>query len=163
LPGAWAPPIQLPRDPKERVEALEKLFPPLPALAAEVEPVPGPHGAPVTLAELQQLALTNSPLIRQAAADVEAARGAVIQAGAYPNPTMGYEGDQIGSSGTAGQQGIFIDQLIKTGGKLQLAQAAALMDERQAALALRKAQSDLASQVRAGYFAVLVARETLRV
>jgi RNA polymerase sigma factor (sigma-70 family) len=37
---------------------------------------------PLSLADLQRLALSNSPLIRQAVADVEAARGATTQAGA---------------------------------------------------------------------------------
>ena len=74
----------------------------------------------------------------------------MIQAGLHPNPTVGYQGDQINAANTAGQQGAYVEQTIKTGGKLQLAQAAALMDERNALLALHRAESDLASQVRAG-------------
>ncbi len=54
-----------------------------------VGPPPAPGKAPLTLAELQGIAVTHSPLIRQAAADVDAARGAMIQAGAYPNPHVG--------------------------------------------------------------------------
>jgi cobalt-zinc-cadmium efflux system outer membrane protein len=171
LPGANAPPIRLPepdtRDPektKARQAAIDQLYPPLPPLGPNVEPMPGPDGHPLSLADLQRLAAANSPLLRQAAADVEAAKGAVIQAGAYPNPTMGYEGDQVGGAGgTAGQQGIFIDQLIKTGGKLKLAQAAAIMDLHNAEIAFRRAQADLTTQVRSGYFAVLVAAETVRI
>ena len=53
--------------------------------------------------------------------------------------------------------------MIKTGGKLKLAQAAALMDVLNAQLALRRAQTDLMAQVRAGYFAVLVAQESIKV
>jgi cobalt-zinc-cadmium efflux system outer membrane protein len=167
LPGGATPQIQLPRNPDERKAALNALFPPLPPLGEDVLPGPGPDGLPLTLAKLQQLAVTSSPLVRQAAADVEAAHGAATQAGAYPNPTVGYEADTVGTGpGTSpapGYQGAFIDQLIKTGGKLQLARAAALMDQRNAEVALRKAQSDLIYQVRNGYFAVLVAQENVKV
>ena len=48
-------------------------------------------GRPYTLSQLQQLAAANSPELRQAASDVEAARGKKIQALAYPNPTVGWE------------------------------------------------------------------------
>ncbi len=56
-----------------------------------------------------------------------------------------------------------MDQTIKTGGKLRLQTAAAEMDLHNAELALRRARSDLATQVRNAYFAVLVAKETVRV
>src|SRR5262249_28776511 len=46
---------------------------------------------------------------------------------------------------------------------LKLARAAATMDLLNAELALRKAESDLATQVRTGYFAVLVAQENVKV
>jgi len=163
LPGGATPSIKLPDDPKERKAALERLYPPAPPVGDDLEPAPGPDGKPLSLAQLQLLGTTNSPLIRQAAADVEAARGAAVQAGTYPNPMAGYEGDQIGSVGRPGQQGIFIEQLIKTGGKLHLAQAAALMDVRNAEIALQRAHIDLSTRIRAGYFAVLVAQENVRV
>src|SRR5205823_12521777 len=93
----------------------------------------------------------------------EAARGAALQAGMPPNPGFGYEGDTMGTMGSAGYQGAFVDQLIKTANKLQLARAVATMDLRNAELALRRAQTDLATRVRGGYFAVLVARENVRI
>jgi cobalt-zinc-cadmium efflux system outer membrane protein len=166
LPGADAPPIQLPSfDPKCRPQlrrAVEQLFPPLPPLSPDPPTVPGPDGHPLTLADLQRLAMSNNPAIRQAAADVVSAQGAAIQAGVYPNPTFGYQGDTMGTAGGAGYQGIVLEQTIKTAGKLKLAQAAAELDVRNAELALRKAQYDVAGQVRAGYFAVLVARENVK-
>src|SRR5262249_18422987 len=51
----------------------------------------------------------------------------------------------------------------KTGGKLKLAEAAATMDWLNADWALRRAQTDLMTQVRTNYFAVLVALETVKV
>jgi len=96
-------------------------------------------------------------------ADVRSAKGAAIQAGLYPNPTVGYEQDAIGQGLTAGQPGGFVDQTIKTGGKLQLAKAAAQVDVANAQVALRKAQSDLASKVRGAYFSTIVAQENVRI
>jgi cobalt-zinc-cadmium efflux system outer membrane protein len=67
----------------------------------------------------------------------------------------------MGQTNTAGQPGPYIQQLITTGGKLQLARAAALMDLRNAEVALKRAETDLVARVRAGYFGVLVARSSL--
>jgi cobalt-zinc-cadmium efflux system outer membrane protein len=166
LPGASAPPIQLPPSsaPRgEREQAINKLYPSLPPLAVDVQPIPGPNGRPLTLADLQNLAVTNSPTLRQAGADVESAKGAVIQAGAYPNPNFGYQSDNVDSGNTAGFQGIFFEQTIKTGGKLKLAQAAAIMDLQNSELAFRRVRNDLMTQVRTAYFAVLVAQEAYKV
>lgn len=169
LPGADAPPIKLPPLPKdeaERDKVIGKLYPTLPPLEPEPQPPPGPEGKPLTLADLQALASANSPTLRRAAADIEAARGLAVQASLYPNPTVGYFGEEIqpgGADSNAGKQGVFIEQIIKTGGKLQLARAVAGMDAINAEVALRQAQVDLAAKVRAGYFAVLVARESVRV
>jgi cobalt-zinc-cadmium efflux system outer membrane protein len=169
LPGGPAPRVELPTDEKDpqykekRRAALEKLYPPLPPLGDDPRPAAGPEGRPLTLADLQRLALSNSPLVRQAAANVEAMRGAAVQAGAYPNPTIAFEQDTAGTSGGPGYVGGYVSQLIKTANKLQLQRAAAAEDLRNAELALRRAQADLTHAVRGGYFAVLVAGENLRV
>jgi cobalt-zinc-cadmium efflux system outer membrane protein len=165
LPGGNAalqlPPSTAPQEVREA--ARRRLFPSLPGMAPAPVPRPGPEGRPLTLADLEKIALANSPLLRQAAADVEAARGAAQQAGAYPNPNFGYAADNVGSGRTAGFQGFFLEQVIKTLGKLKTAQASALMNLQNAQIALRRAQTDLVAQVRGGYFAVLVARHAMEV
>ena len=167
FPGGNAPPIVLPplkpENEKARTAIIDKLYPPLPNLGPDPKPVPGPEGKPLTLADLQRLALANSPAVRQAAANVEAARGAAIQAGAYPNPTLSFESNAAGTNGTAGLQSLGLQQVIKTANKQQLTRAAATMDLANAELALRRAETDLTSQVRGGYFAVLVASESMTV
>jgi cobalt-zinc-cadmium efflux system outer membrane protein len=112
---------------------------------------------------LQQIAAANSPQLRQAASDVEAARGNLIQADAYPNPTVSYQFQPSNNGSTPGADGVGVDQTIKTAGKLGLQRASAEMALHNAELALRRARSDLATQVRNAYFAVLVARESVRV
>lgn len=164
LPGGTAPPLPvLPRGEKERDRALEKVYPPLPAPGAAAPLPPGPSGHPLTLADLQLLAASNSPLLRQAAAEVEEARGAAVQAGLAPNPVAGYQADTIRQGDSAGLQGGFVEQTIKTAGKLTLARARAERELRVAELAYGRARFDLVTQVRAGYFNVLAARESARV
>jgi cobalt-zinc-cadmium efflux system outer membrane protein len=163
VPGADTPPIKLPDERAQREKAVGGLYPELPPLPEEPTPLPGPNGCPYRLGDLQQLAAANSPALRQAAADVEAAKGNLIQVRTYPNPTLGYEAGPNNNNTATGTHGVYIDQVVKTGGKLKLAAAAAEMDLRNAELALKRARSDLATQVRTAYYNLLVARETVRV
>jgi cobalt-zinc-cadmium efflux system outer membrane protein len=164
VPASDTPPLDFSKmTAEERAEALKKLYPELSPLPDAPVAQPGPGGKPYTLAALQELAATYSSALKQAAADVMTARGNLLQARAYPNPTFAFEADPSSSGLTPTFQGISIDQPIKTGGKLKLQEAAARMDLMNAELALRRARSDLATQVRNAYFAVLVARETVRV
>ena len=87
----------------------------------------------------------------------------MIQASMYPNPTVGWEMDPSNNGSTAGVQGMLFDQVIKTAGKLKIATAAAQKNLENAELALKRARSDLATQVRNAYFTVLVGRETVEV
>ncbi|MFN0052628.1 MAG: TolC family protein [Planctomycetales bacterium] len=164
LPGADAPPLALPIDssnPRQREMAIAALFPDLPALHSDVTGPPTADQPRATLSELEQIALNNNPRIVQAAADVEAALGGAIQAGVYPNPTVGYEADTVGSGGTRNYQGMFFEQNIITAGKLELARSIANVDLMNRQLALRKARAELLTVVRNQYFSVLVARENL--
>jgi cobalt-zinc-cadmium efflux system outer membrane protein len=168
IPGSEAPPLRLPpvrpgETPAEQSSAIQALFADLDVIPALPEPVPTPGQAPLTLAQLQSIAVTRNPLIFQAAADVEAARGNMIQAGAYPNPHVGYQADDIGTGQTGGYQGGNVSQTIVTGGKLRLAKASAGVDLHNAELALTRARYDLATQVRSNYLGVLVARQRIEV
>ena len=118
-PGAESPLIQLPKDPGERRTVIRKLYPVLPPLPEGPLPQPGPDGQPYTLAMLQNIAAANSPTLRQAAANVEQARGNMLQAGAYPNPTVGYVFTPSNDGSTPGLQGPFFDQVIQTIGQTQ--------------------------------------------
>jgi cobalt-zinc-cadmium efflux system outer membrane protein len=83
-----------------------------------------PAAAALRLADLEALALQHNPTLVQAAAAVEHSRGMAQQAGLYPNPAVGYAGELMGVSGTAGEfQGGFIQQTIVTAGKLRLSRA----------------------------------------
>ncbi|MEO8268351.1 MAG: TolC family protein [Aureliella sp.] len=77
------------------------------------------HG--LSLDELQSMALGNNPTLRQSQAQVEAERGAALQASLGPNPYVGYVAEQIGVNGTAGElHGATVQQEIVRGNKLGL-------------------------------------------
>jgi cobalt-zinc-cadmium efflux system outer membrane protein len=161
IPGSEAPLLVLPKERAARDREILRVFPePLP-LPVEPKPQPGPDGRPYTLADFQRLAAANSPQLRQAVADLQAARGNLIQAMTYPNPTFAYLVDPTNNNATAGVQGGFIDQPIRTGGKQKLGVAAAQKDLENAQLAIKRARSDLSTAVRTTYFTLLVDVETL--
>src|SRR5580692_1395591 len=72
-------------------------------------------GALVTLEQAQKLAEETNPTLRQAEAEIRAARARQQQIGLYPNPSVGYAGDEIrGGSVGGGKQGFFVQQTIVT-------------------------------------------------
>ncbi|MGC2658327.1 MAG: TolC family protein [Bryobacteraceae bacterium] len=75
----------------------------------------------MNLNQFERLALASNPTMVQAKAIVEQSGAQARQAGLMPNPTIGYEGEQIrGGSYGGGEQGAFIQQDIVMGGKLAL-------------------------------------------
>jgi cobalt-zinc-cadmium efflux system outer membrane protein len=91
-------------------------------------PVPPPQllpgvaqRAPLKLEVFLDSADHNNPTLRQAEAMIRQTQAQAKQASLYPNPTVGYEGDQIrGGSYGGGEQGGFVQQTIVLGGKLDL-------------------------------------------
>ena len=83
----------------------------------QTQPSPG-----LTLAALEQMAIKNNPTLAQADAAVQAAEGRRRQAGLWPNPIVGYEGDGLAFNSLVypyrNGQGFFVEQTILTGGKL---------------------------------------------
>jgi cobalt-zinc-cadmium efflux system outer membrane protein len=79
------------------------------------------QAAPISLQQLEQLALERHPAIAQAAAAIEAARGRATQAGLLPNPIVGYSGEEIRPGGEVrGEHGFFVEQTIPLAGKLAI-------------------------------------------
>jgi cobalt-zinc-cadmium efflux system outer membrane protein len=166
LPGAEAPPINLPPHGAEDIEGRDKdiarNFSELPTVPAARVDALAP-GRSYTLEDLQSIALSANPLIPQAEAQIMALRGAAIQAGLHPNPVIGYEADTVGSGGTPNYHGGYVNTTIKTAGKLGLAESVANVDVWNADLMRQKARIDLITQVRGAYFAALIARENVKV
>ena len=167
LPGSEAPPIRLPptapgTPEAQRRASIEQLYEALPPMlpggarrAARAEPAhPGRFAADCPGA---------NPLIQQAASDVTAAEGAAIQAGAYPNPHVAWEADNMNTGRTDGYQGVNVGQTVVTGGKLRLGVAAANVDLANAQLRAPQGSPRPDYPGRGNYLAVLVALERMRI
>jgi outer membrane protein, heavy metal efflux system len=116
----------------------------------------------ITLEELQQLALQNNPTFRQSAANIQAAEGRKKQSGLYPNPTVGYQGEQIrGGSFHGGEQGVFLQQDIVMGGKLGLNRKIFDQELRQAETEAEEQKVRVVTNVRMSYIQALAAQQTL--
>ena len=132
---------------------------------AQVEMVPpaAPYGElrPMTLTDLESIALAKNPTLAQAAAGIAAARGAALQAGLYPNPTLGYSANEVGNEGRAGQQGMFLQQEFVTAGKLKLSRRAASQQVLEAEALFDAQRRRVLNDVRSIFYDVLVAQRTL--
>jgi cobalt-zinc-cadmium efflux system outer membrane protein len=119
--------------------------------------------APLTQADLEQLALQHNPTLAQAALQVQAVRGKALQAGLYPNPTVGYSGELIGANGTAGEfQGGFVEQTIVTAGKLRLSRAKYNQEAVEAELMTVVQQFRVLNGVRRGFYELLAAQRMIQ-
>lgn len=79
----------------------------------------------MTLAELESLALAHNPALKQAEAMIAAAQGRKLQAGLWPNPVIGYAGEDLSVRNFSGgnEHSIFYEQRIPLGGKLAKSRA----------------------------------------
>lgn len=134
---------------------------------------------PPALAEFERIALARNPTLRQAAAQLDAARSRAFQAGLYPNPTVGYVAEQIGAPGaerptsggiiTRGSpspgelQGGFVQQEFVTGGKLRLSRAKFAEEATAAEFRADAQRLRVVNGVRIRYFEVLAAERLIAI
>ncbi len=135
------------------------------SVRAEDEPLPPSPDVRTnlgaTLEELQSLAESSSPALRQAAADVETARGVAIQAGLYPNPLLIGGANQI--VGNQSQYYAAMSQEIVTKNKLGLSQQAATRQVMQAEQNFIATRYQLLTAVRQAYMKTLAAQRRYEV
>lgn len=149
-----------------RVVAAEDVLPtPLVNPAAPVETIESTQAAPalvgLTLSDLEVQALSSNPALARALAVANAARGNYLQAGLKPNPTVGYEGQQLGSGGLAEQHGVLFGQEIVTGGKLRLNRGVASQQVSIAEQELAATRLRILTDVRIAFYRVLVAQRQI--
>ncbi|HJZ12658.1 MAG TPA: TolC family protein, partial [Acidobacteriota bacterium] len=111
----------------------------------------------ITLQLLEEMALKNNPTVAQAEAALRAARGRLQQAGLYPNPVIGYMGEEIAfrDPGNTSEHMFFAEQQILLGGKIGKAKKVFGNELRQAEILNEQQKTILLNGVRAAYFQVL--------
>lgn len=82
----------------------------------------------MSLQTLEQMALQTNPSLQRALHLIGATQGTALQVGLPPNPSFGYQGQQIGSRGRAEQHGITFSQEIVAKDKLSLNRSVACQD-----------------------------------
>jgi cobalt-zinc-cadmium efflux system outer membrane protein len=113
------------------------------------------------LAELGEEALQHNPTLSESEAAVRSAQARRLQSGLWPNPTVGYLGDEIagGLGVNGGRQGGFVEQTIVLGRKLYLAQQVAGSDAKIADLEREEQRYRVQNAIRLAYFQTLAAQE----
>ncbi|HUS08774.1 MAG TPA: TolC family protein [Bryobacteraceae bacterium] len=138
----------------------------VPFYGQEVKPAPAlpsplqseaQAGRPLTLSDLEKMALEKNPTLGQAAAELRAAAARAKQAGLYPNPTIGVTGDEIarGPIIRGGEMGGFFEQRIVTGGKLGLSRRIAEQEQRVSEAVAGGQKQRVLNAVRSLYFQAL--------
>ncbi|HLJ17381.1 MAG TPA: TolC family protein [Bryobacteraceae bacterium] len=118
----------------------------------------------LTLDDLENMALRNNPSLGEASARVRMAAGYFQQAGLYPNPTAGYEGEQIrGGEQRGGEQGFFVTQSIVLGGKLGAAKRVAGWEQAEAETSSAAQRLRVRNNVRVLFYQTLAAQRLVDV
>lgn len=115
----------------------------------------------LTLEQLEATALANNPSIARAAAAVTAAQGAAVQAGLPFNPTVGYEGQQIGSGGLAEQHGLLVGQEFLRHEKRTLSREVACREVRMAEYRLAAQRARVITDVRIAFYRAIRAQRQI--
>jgi cobalt-zinc-cadmium efflux system outer membrane protein len=120
------------------------------------------QGGLVTLEQILKNTSESNPTLRQAEAEIRAAKARQQQSGLYPNPTLGYTGDEIrGGSVGGGKQGFFVQQTVITGGKLGLSRGVFGKEVKLAELEAEEQKIRVQSAVKMAFLRVLASQELL--
>jgi cobalt-zinc-cadmium efflux system outer membrane protein len=163
-PGAGGPGLPG-HDPTKPPAAMRRTAPPTVVPAAAV--VPADRSADrlgkIDLAELWDLALVNNPAVREAGADVQAARGRLLQAGLYPNPRFLFVQDTIGSAiARPGNSAFEVNQEIVTARKRKLDMAVAGREVSFTEVGLIGRKFEALTRIRRAYYDYLALWEVLK-
>ncbi len=147
--------------------------------ASQPEEVPQPHAhsdlmvppvmtpeepAPLTLQDLEGIAMANNPTLVQANAQFQGEQGAAYQAGLPFNHVIGYTSEQIGVQGTAGElQGGYVSQEIVTGGKLRLSRAKWAQRAQIAATNARAQEQRVLNDVQTQFYRTVAAQRVVAI
>jgi cobalt-zinc-cadmium efflux system outer membrane protein len=118
---------------------------------------------PMRLKDFEDLALVNNPALKQSNDLVRRSAAQAHQAGLYPNPSVGYEGNEIrGGSFGGGEEGAFVQQTIVLGGKLGLRKRVFEEQQREDEAGCDEQRYRLLSDVDQRFYAALAAQQIVK-
>src|SRR5690348_17834028 len=119
---------------------------------------------PLRLEQFQQFALAANPTLAEANSLVRRSGAQARQAGLYPNPAIGYQGEQIrGGAFHGGEQGAFVQQTFVLGGKLGLRRNVYEQQRRGDEIGAEEQRYRVLSDVGQSFYSALAAQEIVNV
>jgi cobalt-zinc-cadmium efflux system outer membrane protein len=127
--------------------------------SAQVEAGP----ASLTLGELEQMALAKNPTLPLADAALRSAAGRALQAGFYPNPIMGYLGEELSlrAPSKTSEHLFFMEQAIVTAGKLKHSRSVSAQEQKETEADAEAQKHRVLNAVRMLYYEALGAQQML--
>jgi cobalt-zinc-cadmium efflux system outer membrane protein len=121
---------------------------------------PSYSGKALRLEDLEHMALENNPTLHQAAADIRATEGRKLQAGLYPNPRLGYDGEEISTRDPSEKafHSFFVEQRIVTAGKLTHSQNIFVQEQHEAQAKQEAQRGRVLNDVHLAYYQTLGAQ-----
>ena len=117
----------------------------------------------MSLADFETLADANNPTLKQANTLVRRSQEQARQAGLYPNPTVGYQGEEIrGGSFGGGEQGGFVQQSIVLGGKLGLRRNVFEQQKRSDQIGVQEQTYRVHGDIQQAFYDALTAQATVQ-
>lgn len=129
-----------------------------------IRPDPEIDSRPVLrLEDLEAMALKNNPTLAQADAGIRAAEGRRRQAGLFPNPIVGYFGEELSfrAAGETSEHGVFVEQMIPLGGKLSKSRRIFAREKEQAQSLAETQRLRVMNSIRMLYYDALGAQRLL--
>ncbi len=117
--------------------------------------------AGMSLADFEALAYSNNPAIRELAATTQKAAGHRTQVGLRPNPTFGYQAQQLADRGTD-QHVLFAEQEFVTAGKLELNRCVLNEAVRAQVMELEAQKLRVATDIRVKFYTALAAQQRIK-
>lgn len=121
------------------------------------------HEPEISIVELQNWATQHNPTLKMLRQKINAAHGNWIQAGLAPNPTVGYEAEEVGDGGKAGKHGVVLEQEVITGGKRRLGKTVAALEKESERQRWEARFQSIQNDVRARAYEVLAAQKIVAI
>jgi cobalt-zinc-cadmium efflux system outer membrane protein len=138
---------------------MEPVKPQFPRMGKAQENAQGPL---LGLSAIEEIGKQRNPTLLQAEVEIRAAKARQQQSGLYPNPTVGYTGDEIrGGSIGGGKNGFFVSQPIVTAGKLGKNRKIFGEEIRLAEVEAEEQKMRVENALRIAFYRVLAAQEML--
>lgn len=146
------------QQPKQSQQAPSGMTTPAPELLKEVAGRPA-----MSLSDFLKLGDADNPTLKQANEKVQRTQQQARQAALYPNPSIGYQGDQIrGGSYGGGEQGGFFQQTIVLGGKLGLRRNIYQQQQKSDEISVNEQTYRVHGDIEQTFYDALTAQEAVR-